>query len=391
MNPKVIKSFALFIVLILFLRMSVLAVFSWSSILYYAMLLVFLLVEFLLYTKSSPYPPNKFLLCLLTVGALSIVLNDVMPEFQPWMRWLGFVVISLTFGPILVSYEGLRLKIHICEMIKNIGIIFCVVSLFLKFAGFTLIVPTAFGISYHDMTIAPIAFICSILILDDYFLDVRHKTLKLLSFLLCMACGFMTGSRAAIGSYLFALSLYFILSFKGFKKYMYIGILGGFLWGIYTINPWGLLNHFFEKMNRDSEDVSFVLSGRDKMIQDRIEDFKCSPIYGVGFASMKNIANSKVRFDEGKIESGSSWFLIIGSTGLVGLLFFILSIFYAVRKSISPKMNIPIISCIFFFLSHIMVEGYIFSFGAPLCAIFWLFVSIAESEAELYIFEFKNY
>ena len=118
------------------------------------------------------------------------------------------------------------------------------------------------------------------------------------------------------------------------------------------------------------------------MIKDRIADFNSSPIYGVGFAAMENIRRSKVDFKKGIIESGSSWFLILGSTGALGLFFYILTLFANMRIPWKKSENLIIISCVCFFLAHSMVEGYIISFGAPQCALFWLFVGILRSHVD---------
>lgn len=383
MKDNLSRMLALFVASCIFVRMSVLCVFAWTGILYYVMIMCFAFYSLYIYTKGvAVYSIDKPLLCFLAVGFISIVFNDVDYHFQPWLRLLGFVIISISFGPLLESKQNLLIKKKIFIYFKNLGIIFCITSLFLKFPGVSFFAPLAFGLGYHDMVVAPIAYIVSIFVLNDLLMFRKRRLITLMALMFCLGCGMLTGSRGALGSFLLAISLYIILVINGPKKILYIFLCLSFAYFMYEYNPFGLLDHFFEKMERDSSDMSFVLSGRDQMIEDRLKDFQESPLYGAGFASMKNILNSKVDFQSRIIESGSSWFLLLGSTGLLGVLFFILTVIMDIGKAFVTKTNIPALVAIVFILSHMTVEGYIISFGAPMCAIFWMFLSLIKGNVE---------
>lgn len=383
------KVFSFLIVLMLFMRSSIFAVFSWVGTLYYAVLILFTVYSVItLLIGKNRFNPDFSLLWFVLIGLFSILLNNINPFFQPYQRYFGFVMIAIAFGPLFMSIKNVEVKLLILYYFKEIGVFFTIISFFMKMANvFTPISSIfSFGLAYHDMTMAPIAFITALLVLNDIlqknYKNSREKYYKILIFVLCMACGMLCGSRGAIGSCLIAIIIYIMQISRGGKKAVYLGVFGILALLVYTTNPYGILDHFFEKMDRDQDDMSYVLSGRDKMVQDRIADFKSSPIYGVGFASMKNISRSKVNFEKGIIESGSSWFLILGSTGSLGILFYVLTLINNMVKPIKNKENCVLSACVCFFILHSMVEGYIISFGAPLCAFFWLLLGILRSRIE---------
>ena len=295
-------------------------------------------------------------------------------------------MVAISFGPLLITNNNAGIKLHVLSFFKKIGVVFTIGSLIMVLANIsTPISPkSAFGLAFHDMTMAPFAFITALLVLDDVVKGkskrTRSKVFRIIVFVLCVFCGAMCGSRSAIGAFLIATVIYIMQKSKGGKKIVYIGVSGIFALLIYTTNPFGVLDHFFEKIDRNKDDSSYVWSGRDEMVLDRIDDFKSSPIYGVGFTSMKNISRSKINFRTGAVESGSSWFLILGSTGALGLLFFLLSSANNLIPALKKREKCVLSSCVCFFLVHSMVEGYIISFGAPLCAIFWLLLGLLRTK-----------
>lgn len=373
----------------LFLRSSIFAVFSWVGMLYYVMLIVFASISIIaIIVRKKRYKVDFFLLCFLLVGLLSILLNDINPFFQPYQRYFGFVMVALSFGSLLMTNNNVEIKLCIFYYFKLIGVVFTLVSLVMSITNISTPISSisAFGLAIHDMTMAPLAFITALLVLDDIINKNNKKKVvkisRIVVFILCVICGAMCGSRGAIGAFLVATIVFIMLNGKGRKRVLYLGVFSIFAILIYITNPMGVLDHFFEKMDRDKDDTSYVLSGRDEMVQDRIDDFKSSPVYGVGFAAMKNIGRSKVSFEKGTMESGSSLFLILGSTGFLGMLFYVLTLISNMVKPIKKRKNCSIIACVCFFLIHSLVEGYIISFGAPLCAIFWLLLGILRSRVE---------
>lgn len=377
---------ATIVVTLLLLRCSLFS-FGLINILYYLCLVIFAISSLRSYCDDKKrYNIDLPLLCFLLVGLVSIIMNDINPFFQPIPHLVGFALIAVSFGPLCLSKKNISTKITIISYFKKVSLVMVTITLMLKILGISL--PgshTAFGLFYHDITCSQISYLTALLVLDDITYKKGNKKLNIILFIICVSCGIFTGSRGALGSFLLGSILYILFKSRGNKKIKYIGIIGVLLALAYTTNPFGMFDHFVEKMSRDSEDVSYVTSGRDIMILDRISDFYESPIYGVGFSSMRNIEFSKVDFDEGIIESGSSWFSILGSTGALGLLFYVLTFIMDIRKPWKQRENVALIVCTCFLLSHSSVEGFAVSFGSPQCALLWLFLGVIRSRIDYYI------
>ena len=143
---------------------------------------------------------------------------------------------------------------------------------------------------------------------------------------------------------------------------------------IVEVNPKGILNNLYDKIEK-REAIDNITSGRDLMWEDRIKDFKLSPIIGVGFANYVNITYSKVDMFTGEDEPGSGWLYLLSSLGLIGFVFYIIPIVRIFSK-INRESPISYYFLIFFCI-HSIVEGYLLSTGSLLGILMWM--SIATS------------
>lgn len=104
----------------------------------------------------------------------------------------------------------------------------------------------------------------------------------------------------------------------------------------------------------------------------RITEFKSSPIYGIGFASIDD------RLDDigigGVVEPGSSWLGILSMTGIIGLILVVIILikpFQFLRAHPTPY-NALLLGLLVFICTHMASEGYIYAGGSPLCFTAWL-------------------
>jgi O-antigen ligase len=205
----------------------------------------------------------------------------------------------------------------------------------------------------------------------------RKKIFLIILFCCSLFLCLMAGSRGVVVALLVGFLSYLIFKYKEkIKKILWriiaIVVLSTL---IFVYNPWQVLDTLLIKMDREPEKM---LSGRDLMWIDRLEDFKSNPVIGIGFNSAKNTFYSKIEYDSSgnvsSMESGSGWLAILGQTGLLGFIGYLLLLFTPVVKAwkarnIKVSLNVAIV---FFFSIHTIIEGYSIAFGNSLCAIMWL-------------------
>jgi O-antigen ligase len=207
----------------------------------------------------------------------------------------------------------------------------------------------------------------------------------IISILTCL----LAASRGAVVSLLIAVIFLIYLSFrKSLGKFLKVVLiflslilLTSSLWLPYTEQL------IFKNQSRMQTDNLF--SGRSRMWKDRIEDFKYSPIYGVGFSSLKNTSNSKIS-SLGFIEPGSGWLFILSSLGILGFIIFTKLIFKPIfslskKNDLKNKSYALIVSILIFFVFHLGIEGYVLSSGGFLFFYLWLTIAIAQKRSVFYL------
>ena len=116
-------------------------------------------------------------------------------------------------------------------------------------------------------------------------------------------------------------------------------------------------------------------TSRDKVWNDRMAEFKSSPLIGVGFGA-HGVGEEK---EVGTVETGGGWISILSQTGILGLVLAISIIFKAftpIRKIRQDNSMMVIYAAYFFFIVHSIVEGYMFQGGWYLCLIFWMVIGL---------------
>ena len=210
----------------------------------------------------------------------------------------------------------------------------------------------------------------------------RTRLLFIILTLLCFGACLLSASRNGIFS---CLSACFIAVICHYRKSISKAILIVFtivLIGIFSFPLWGGLTDFLvEKNERNIEESGSILFSRERKFNARIQEFKSSPIFGIGYCTV-DPSLDRVNYSNGQIEPGSSWLAIASMTGILGLIPFICICFEAIKRSLKKQRHAQ--SCIeitllgYYFL-HMMSEGYLLAPRSFLSLVFWLIISTSYS------------
>ena len=126
------------------------------------------------------------------------------------------------------------------------------------------------------------------------------------------------------------------------------------------------------------------INSREEMWQARLDEFKESPIFGVGFAYMKyGWGQGMASTQSGRIESGSGWLSVLSQTGMLGgvcLLVIVLPcIVFLFRNKSDSYVNAWYSGMCMLFILQPITEAYITTVGALLGCLFWLNYSVIDS------------
>lgn len=378
------------IVFIIVFRISLFS--SYFSIYYYIGLITYSIIILLVELRSGQLRFSQIGLLFISISFFSLVYNDLKEGLNPiihsWEKFLGFLMLMIIFGPLLKSPTSISFKLKLFNIFKGFILIFTLLSFLVFILGLKLDKTTGSGfsgIANDSMTLAPLAAISSLFCLEKLLNIERKLQFNGVFYTLMLTASIVTtllsASRGAIIAMCFSLLSFVILknkqNIKGAIKYILIIIT--FLFLIIYFNPHSIMSNLTTKM-KAREEIENVTSGRDKMWEDRINDFYSSPIFGVGFLQMRETSNSKIDFETGNTESGSGWLTLLASTGIIGTLIFIKMIIGPIlfiwRRNIMQYSILVAIAV--FFSIHTLIEGYTLSFGNPLSVFMWLNIAIMQ-------------
>lgn len=243
------------------------------------------------------------------------------------------------------------------------------------------------GLTNQSMLLSPLAGICVLYGLYRFYLSetnterCKETMYTGVSFLVLM----LSGSRGALVATLVAVVFFYIRLYKyRIGKLVQTGLFILLLLASTSAIWWPYTERLREKME-SNEDAGSVTFSRDGLWEDRLNEFKAFPVFGVGFSSY-NLdyiqSEHSINRESGTIEPGSSWLFLLSSLGLYGFLSFLLSvsyILYVLYKNTETGLNGGLVSSVMvLFAVHMLIEGYIVASGAYLCFLFWLTFSEGE-------------
>lgn len=338
---------------------------------------------------------------------LSIITNNIPDEYRPWLKFITLLILILLIGPILGSARLYHLRINAF----NLVFIFLQPVIILSFIGY--ILGIAFtsrhdfaGIMVHSMVLGPTSGIltiyCCYRILSVKTITIRcyYIGLMLMSFLTMM----LSASRGAFLATSFAILIFVLLKtkFRGASIIQWAVLCG--LAILATSNLWMPYTNGLVKKNDANIAAGGMTNSREVHWRHRIEEFKSSPIFGIGFSrvfdyeeatpwwynrfTQANMLNAKEDsiFQAKSVEPGSSWLAVLSMTGILGFVCFIYFFINAIRelnfwKRRNRSYFILCAAMLAFWSVHMLFEGYALNAGGFLFFNLWLLLGVINAMA----------
>lgn len=335
----------------------------------------------------------------LTFGLIGLIIFSTVINFSMMdYRWIMMCII-LYITLCRTSYRFYRFK-ECFLFVSLFGYIFTgIINNYAHMIGFNNALiygrhaGEEFTIDFSGFTNNPmwLSAACGIgIIFLSYWMNRLWGQRKRLLALLMLPLMFLTlqtlvwgGSRSALGISIGASLLLVWLSNKNVGKIIFIFASFGIL--AYVATP--VLMSDSDKMQSKRGGMNFVdesgETSRTALWNARIEEFKSSPIWGIGFGVTGIGDEARI----GRAETGSGWLTVLSQTGIVGLILALL----IVKRAILPlrllrnNSRMALYSALLAFLClHTMFEAYLFQSGWYLCFVFWLVVSILDDYKKYY-------
>lgn len=311
-----------------------------------------------------------------------MVMNNVFP-----IQYAYFVLMIACASPMFSSYDAFVFRARLLYGLCMILPVVTLLNLYAYQTGINMYVEimtlervAAYNFSgylHHPMWLAAINGMSNVSLLYLFYKQKESnwwiKGLIIVLLVLSLYLSVVAASRAALAASLLAMAImvYFQSKTSGrlVRSVLLIGLLAYFLVPFITSDSTAMQTKIDAENRGDesSRDVSWGL---------RIDEFKESPIWGVGFATGYALRGWKTT---GTLETGSGWLAILAQTGLVGALLFFVFLKRSVLTVREIKENgglLILFGCIFIYLAaHSVFEGYIYTAGYCPCIFFWLTLS----------------
>lgn len=332
---------------------------------------------------------NKKYLFFVSATFFSIWLNDIPAFFQAPFRLFAFLSIAFMVGPFFTNDRLTSMRrllfIRTLQILRWVVILSFILklvapALVMDYSGFS-------GLTSQSMLLSPLAGIGVLYSLYRFHLsETRVEHYKESAYLcICFLVLLLSGSRGALAATIVGGAFFYIRLYRH-----HIGALLQFglfilLLAVSTSALWWPYTERLRQKVESSRDNGGTVSSRERLWQDRIDEFAAFPIFGVGFASY-NLdyiqSEHSINRQTGTVEPGSSWLFLLSSLGLYGFLSFLVPFAYTtyiLYKDRDTGLNGGLLCSIMILFSvHMLVEGYIVSSGAYLCFLLWLSLSECE-------------
>lgn len=327
------------------------------------------------------------MVAFLVVCAFSILTNYILDEYNPWRRLIFFILFLCCYGPLIITPNMQQVKRRTLKYICIAIVFFCVFAMITYTTKLIISGEADPFWPFDRSTVVTTAGACAVALIYLFHRifeqRCRHR-IKLICMIVALvilsAMLLVAGSRAALAGASFAM----IVSISGgiiFGKRRFISLktlAGVILSALFIFSMVKPFTYNMEKKVEVAEAKGSYLSSRTNRWENRVREFKESPLIGVGFSSYRYRNTALNPFDDvstvGRVEPGSSWLFLLSSLGLAGFIAF--SFIYIKRIHYNVKnystYNLFILSLLAFLAIHMTTEGYVVAAGSPLCPILWL-------------------
>lgn len=337
---------------------------------------------------------ERQLLVFLIYLPLNILLARPDSVFQPWLRFLFFVVLFLTTSPIISTTRALKFRKKCFHNFAFLCVLLGVGSFVAYFLGINLFVDryeggfiddylesvgTFAGLSRHSMLLGPLSAIGAVYL---FYYAIKDKTyIFFIPIICCIGSSLFAASRAAVIAMAFGFIIVIFYSTKhksvALKRIIIISICFIATYPLWQDAASGIL-----QKQQSRAEAGGIYDSRTLKVECRINEFKSSPIIGVGFASIDPLGEDTYNIFTGTCEPGTSWLAIFSMTGIVGFLLFIVCFIKSYKYCAKHLNDAYLLGILSFFIIHMLVEGYIFAAGSPLAFILWLSIGTCYDSKE---------
>ncbi len=342
-------------------------------------------IVFAIYCIRYARTLDKAFLLLLLYIPIELLIAQPNRVFHSWQRYVYFAILLINVSPFMQSYELRQHREQIFQIMMWACVLIGVGSFFARMLGINYMrgynidaLSTAGifgGLTTHSMMLGPIAgvaacYLSSRAMTTRRFLDWVWVVLAIFSVL-------FSSSRAALLASIVGVVITVFCKSGSSSRFLRVAIVALVI-ASSTYTFWeGALSGVLEKNGSSS---SLNLDSRETLWKERINDFKSSPIFGVGFCAASISESSIIDMESGRIESGTSWIIIFSMLGVLGAIMIIPIFFKAFRTAYRRKDDGPcpvICGVLSLFFVHMFAEGYIFAGGSFLAFMLWLTVGVA--------------
>lgn len=330
----------------------------------------------ILYLLKGFYLEWRMLLTIV-IFLTTILINDIDSIFQAEYRLISWTLLIFAVGPFVFNEYLQNFKRKLLYALLYTFMIMGSISFIWWILGLPSLGRGHFtGLFTHSMLLAPIASIGSIFAISNFVSTntIKNKIIFLFLFITNFLSILLAASRGALVGTILVLMIFIIFSKIKYKK---------ILISLTIIITFSYLQ--FEDVNITNSSITEKIANRGidntraGLWHDRILEFNSSPIFGVGFAAQDLTLNGRLgkgASEEGGVEPGSTYLMILSMTGLIGLfsLLILFSKYLGKFKELKYSLDNPTMLIFLFFLIHFISEGYLYSSGSLMAFTFWLLI-----------------
>lgn len=336
--------------------------------------------------------------------ALSIVVGNPPALFKPWPRLGLFALLLMAVYPVISNPKIDRYRETLLKFSTGICSFIGVTGVFCYLAGINYMNLLAHqsrdidtvgwfgGLAPHSMMLGPCAAIGTVSLA---WMASRSGVSKAKRNL-CYAgafCSFLSAllsaSRSATVAAMVGFAVLLLIKSKGSISRF---VVSGAILTAILVAAFPSYERFaapvLEKQ-AGNEEAGGTFSSRENRWNNRVAEFKNSPVFGIGFASLNLEAKDEFNKQSGGIEPGSSWLAILSMTGILGIVtflgMFLPTVTRLYKRAIKsppgsfPMLLFPLLSI---FAVTMVAEGYVLAGGSFFCFYFWLLFGVCYTTSE---------
>lgn len=369
---------------------------------YYSYCIILLYILFK--KKLEGLKCDVLLLLFIFSAIVGLIMNSPPSIFRSWERLGAFILLLLCVSPLIYSIRLFQMRMYL--FISSLYVLsllsmasFVCYPLDINYMyrhdlGYLEIRSGTFsGLFNHSMTLGPASALSVIFMLWNC-LSKRAIWVKVVYAVCALICFFsciLSASRGAVMACIIGVICLLCIRYRSelgrlFNYSIIVIIVGVFI----SLNFTDYTAMLYEKQIGNIEKGG-TFASREEKWTNRIEEFKSSPLLGVGFASISLDSSDAQNYDlkgltndtfsqRGVVEPGSSYLAVLSMTGIIGFILLWTSVFkivfsvYKNRHSFSA-LCLSILACM---LLYYIVEGPILAAGNYFCFIFWLLMGVLQ-------------